>query len=652
MYSLILILISMVFEPLRVGSIAELKERAFKEGTAGRLFTVYPVIDSFPADSTLFTFGILSSEELLVYVKCFQKVEISATVKKDDQDEIMSDDFVFLLLDTEGKGSTAYGFMVNPIKTRKDFMLTEGGDEAVEWDGKWIVEVNSGEFGYEVIYRIPFSSISFTKNPWGVKVGRYIAKRGEMQLSKTEGSIQSLSNIDRLNINFEEIYPVAVGEQSLRLNPLFYVRTGKEIYGDVSEQRITYGGTFRIRKGNSTVFDIVVSPDFSEMEADIQEISYSRRPIFFPEKRELFMEGGDLMSMPIALVRTRYFENIRKGAKFYTRNASFNSILYVIDDQDFDTVVFGKVNFSPFQGYKLGFNYIHSSPTITSGSIDFGGELIPKYGFGFSTQYSYRNDTKSYLSFLRLFRRSEFKGLNASFSYTRISKGFIMPFTPLYDDNIYEFNLGLEYGIPLPDNAFIKPRLSYYVDRELEVDTLVDRYFSFSLQGGKGPFGGQISFRRQDMPYLGDIGSEEKRYIFYGLAMSYGSGSYNKVSLQYMTGRYLGSPSYALSIQLKSYPLRRFNLGIDYSSLKAFETTQIIQLFGILPVVEGKFILKPYLGYRVKDQWGILNFKTVGYFYVTEDISLLFVTYGTLRRSDSNFEVIQRSISAKLCINL
>ncbi|MGB9824040.1 MAG: hypothetical protein ACPLRV_02850 [Candidatus Hydrothermia bacterium] len=648
---LMLILINLVFKPVEVKSIAEMRERGLSEGIVGRLYTVYPNLDSLPGDSTLYTIGILNAEELLIYLKCFQKDKISATVKKDDQDEILNDDYVLIILDTEGKGATAYGFVANAIGTRKDLMFTEAGNDAVEWDGKWSVEVSKENHGYEIVFRIPLNTISFTKNPWGIKVGRFIAAKSELQMSKTEGAIQSISNIDRIDVDFDKII-TSEKEEIVALRPMLYARASKENLLGAENESFTYGGTFRFKKGASTVLDLVMNPDFSEIEADIREISYSRRPIFYPEKRELFMEGADLISMPVKILRTRYFENIKFGAKFYTRASRINSIFFVIEDEVFDTVAFGKINFTPFHGHKVGLNYIYSSQNFGAASLDVNGEIFPEYGLGFSSQYSYRIDEKSNLFYFKLYRRSEFKGLDASISIMRVGDDFIMPITPLYDNGVYEISGSLEYGIPFMSNAYVKPRFYYYSDRDLHTDTLVDRFYNLSVSGGKGPIAMELAYRNQDMYYLTGMDMEDKNYRFYSLALSFSKGSYNSVALQGMWGRYLGEASQSYGLHLKLSPLSKFNMGLKLETLKAGSWSEIFQIYGLIPVFKDVFILKPYVGYERMEGSEVLSYKTVGYLYLSKILAVLFVGDGSLSKESGTWEIVDKRISTKICINL
>ncbi len=91
-----------------------------------RMITVYPSLDSFPEDSTVFSVGFVK-DSFVVHVMAYQKEKIAASILKNDQEDIMNDDWILVMLDTEGKSNSAYCFQANPRGTKRDFMLSQGG---------------------------------------------------------------------------------------------------------------------------------------------------------------------------------------------------------------------------------------------------------------------------------------------------------------------------------------------------------------------------------------------------------------------------------------------------------------------------------------------------------------------------------------------
>jgi hypothetical protein len=646
---LLMLIAKLIIEPIYTQTVEEFVSRASLPEPDKRLYQVYPNLDSFPAESTFFNVGIIRGDTFAIYFRNFQKTKISSTVKKDDQEDIMADDYVLVFLDAAGNGNTAYGFQVNPSGTKRDFILSEGGDNVEEWDGKWEARAQISNYGYDVLILIPLSGISYTKNQWGIKLGRFIAGAGEFQFSNTEGSFQSLSYMHRININFENLQTESNYGSALQLKSGFYVRGWSQRQDSLNFNRMAFGGAFRFKKGASTLFDIVLKPDFSEIEADVKEISLRRRPIYYPEKREVFMEGRDLYSLPYQLVWTRAFEDIKFAAKFYTKTEKVNGIVFLLNDENYDTLSFGKVNFSPVRGFNVGTFYVWSPSSYSLASLDFGGVVMPKMGFGFQSQVSRRFDERSNLYYVRFYRRSEFKGLEASASFLQIDQNFIMPFSPIDFENIREYSFDCGYGIPLGKASFVKPRFSFDELRDLSNNNLIERFLNVNVDGAKGPYGVSLSYMRDKLNYLTFIPDEDRYFSFGGISLSYSPASYNNVGISFMKGKYLGENSDNIAFKVKVSPFNLLNLGVNFQSLRYGQRkSSIFQLFGLVPVLKDRFILKPYVEHNDDGQNQSLYLKNVGYIYLTDYLSILFLGDAIWRKDGGSYEMASRSFSVKL----
>lgn len=646
---LLLLIAKLIIQPVYTESVEEFVNNASLPDSTYRLYQVYPILDSFPGESTFFRVGLISGNTFAVFFKNYQKTKISSTVKKDDQEDIMADDFVLLFLDTGGNGNTAYGFQVNPYGTKRDFILSEGGDNIEEWDGKWQAKSEITDYGYNVLILIPLAEISYTKNPWGIKLGRFIAAAGQFQFSNVEGSFQSLSHMHKINIDFEGLRSEESYRSSLQMRNSFYMRGWTQKQNSLSFNRLSFGGNFRFKRGTSTVLDIVVKPDFSEIEADVKEISLRRRPIYYPEKREVFMEGKELYSLPYPLIWTRAFEDINFGAKFYTKSEKLSGIVFLLSEEVYDTLSFGKINFAPAHGYNLGTSYIWSPTSYSLASVDFSGLLVPKMGFGFQSQISRRFDEKSNLYYLRFYRRSEFKGLEASASFLQIGENFSMPFSPIDFESVrgYSFNCG--YGIPLGKASYLKPQFYFDELRDLSVGDLVERYFNFDISGARGPYGLGLSYVRDELAYLDFLPEDIRYYTFGGVSFSYAPASYNNLGLSLMRGKYLGENSNNIALKVKISPFNLFNAGVNLQVLKYGEQkTSIFQLFGLVPILRDKFVIKPYFEHNSDGQVQTLYLKNVGYLYLSDCISILFLGDAGWRKDTGSFEMTSKSFSIKL----
>jgi len=192
-----------------------------------KLIKVYPNEDIEPPESTTIWIGY-SQDALYVFARNYQK-GIQASTRKRDSENIMADDWILVYVDTQGRGNEAYCFQFNPLGTKRDFILTEGGSNVEEWDGDWYVDVKNTEYGWDALLVIHFKSISFAKTDWGIQIERYIAKSTELQLLVKLPSFQQVKGIAALKLDFNKIF---IESASYSLIPIVELRVEKEHSGE------------------------------------------------------------------------------------------------------------------------------------------------------------------------------------------------------------------------------------------------------------------------------------------------------------------------------------------------------------------------------------------------------------------------------------
>ncbi len=218
--------------------------------------------------------------------------------------EFENDDIVAVLLDTYHDQRNAYRFIVTPLGTQQDALLT---DEATAedstntaWDTAWISEGRIDSGGWTVEIAIPLSSLRFKQGleTWGFNVARLIRRKNEEDLWT---SWQRSFGLDRVSQAGDLD---GVGE--LRRRRLFeikpYVTSGWR-QGAVRIGRPGYdAGLFgngglevsKIGITPSLTAELTVNPDFGQTEVDEQQVNLTRFPLFFPEKRDFFLENAGI----------------------------------------------------------------------------------------------------------------------------------------------------------------------------------------------------------------------------------------------------------------------------------------------------------------------------------------------------------------------
>ncbi|MEQ8475507.1 DUF5916 domain-containing protein [Fulvivirga sp.] len=215
-----------------------------------------------------------------------------------------ANDALVFTLDTFLDNTNAFQFGVNPFGVQREGLVANGGaggdDLDLSWDNKWQVEAKQYEGYWIAEGAIPFKSLRYKKDAsqWNFKFYRVDSETGERSVSARTPQnfrIFSLAFVNRMV--FEK--PVKKSSTNVVLIP--YVASGINRDFEDAEQtsaqsNLTIGGDAKIGIGPSLNLDLTINPDFSQVEVDQQVTNLDRFEIFFPERRQFFLENADLFS--------------------------------------------------------------------------------------------------------------------------------------------------------------------------------------------------------------------------------------------------------------------------------------------------------------------------------------------------------------------
>jgi len=252
--------------------------------------------------------------------------KVRATIAKRDQ--IFSDDYIGVYLDTFNDKRKAFEFFFNPLGVQADAIRTEGSGEDFSVD---FVHESKGALtpdGYVVEAAIPFKSLRYEAGKgklWGLHVFRRIQRFNAeldswMPLSRErtgtlnqQGYITGLEDISTER-TLELIPSLTVSQTGTRVRALPPVPFGNAAAtpqldpGRMLNKPIGLdpGLTAKFGLTPTVTLDLALNPDFAQVEADATVVTVNQRfPIFFEEKRPFFLEGKDIFQTPITAVHTR-----------------------------------------------------------------------------------------------------------------------------------------------------------------------------------------------------------------------------------------------------------------------------------------------------------------------------------------------------------
>ena len=201
-----------------------------------------------------------------------------------------------VILDTFADRRNGFVFAVNPAGAKSDTQIAnEGRDVNTNWDAVWTVATSSDDRGWSAELRIPFKTLRFTRDAdqvWGVNFSRRIRRNNEVDYWSP---VPRVYNLYRASLagTLEGLDTASRG-RNLRVKPWVAAdatrgpgapefTTGEHIGVDAK-----YGVT------PSLTLDVTVRPDFAQAEADEQQVNLTQFSLYFPEKREFFLENSGL----------------------------------------------------------------------------------------------------------------------------------------------------------------------------------------------------------------------------------------------------------------------------------------------------------------------------------------------------------------------
>jgi hypothetical protein len=201
-----------------------------------------------------------------------------------------------VLIDTYHDHRNGFYFETNPLGAKKEALgFDEGKFVDFNWDGIWWAETKITAEGWQVEMKIPFSTLRFhrkTLEMWGVQFGRRIRRKNELvywTLIPLDASMWRLSLAGHLTEprDLEK-------EKNFEVKPYASVKRVEERDTSTGEKDTDISGDvgldIKYFITPNLIADFTINPDFAQVEADELKINVTRFPLFFPEKREFFLE--------------------------------------------------------------------------------------------------------------------------------------------------------------------------------------------------------------------------------------------------------------------------------------------------------------------------------------------------------------------------
>ncbi|MEM7353314.1 MAG: DUF5916 domain-containing protein [Acidobacteriota bacterium] len=284
-----------ISEPIKVDG--RLDEPAWQQAQPATGFTQRDPEPGEPAINKTEVRILYTKDVLYVGVWAFQdpSTVIASEMQRDSAQ--FRDDSVMLFFDTFNDDRNAYVFETNPNGARTDIQVTdEGRDTRIDWDGIWSAVGRKGPQGWVAELAIPFSTIRFdpSADTWGFNVRRLVPRTHEVLFWAPMLDDMHLWRVSQYG-ELKGLEGLQSGS-NLRVKPFVVGREGSfaETPPEALEDDLEVGLDLKWGITRELDLDLTVNTDFAETEVDEQRVNLTRFPLFFPEKRDFFLDNAGI----------------------------------------------------------------------------------------------------------------------------------------------------------------------------------------------------------------------------------------------------------------------------------------------------------------------------------------------------------------------
>ena len=222
---------------------------------------------------------------------------IATEMRRDSTTSWQGNDLVSFIFDTFYDRRTAFTFTMNPLGGRSDGTMVNN-QYSSDWNPVWETKTGRFEGGWTVEAAVPFKSLRYqrgTTQIWGFNA---------MRVKRSKNEISTLTRVPpargQSGFQYPQFAATLVGivappsganldVKPYAISSLTTERVATPQRSNDPEAEAGLDVKYAVTQG--LVADLTVNTDFAQVEADEQQINLTRFNLFFPEKRDFFLEN-------------------------------------------------------------------------------------------------------------------------------------------------------------------------------------------------------------------------------------------------------------------------------------------------------------------------------------------------------------------------
>jgi len=302
-----------------------------------------------PAGERTVVYVTYDSDAIYIAARLYDREpdEVTARILRQGE-QVFGDDWFSVLLDPFNDKRSGYRFMTNPNGLRQEGIFQNVSEEQWDWEGIWDTASTLDEQGWVTEIAIPFKTLSFdpANDTWGINFRRAIARRDERTgwVSRNRNSDPSSSGV---------VVGLTGLEQGMGLDVVPSISVSEERRfdgtGSTTDTEPSLDVFYKLTPSLTSA--LTINTDFSATEVDDRQINLTRFDLFFPEKRDFFLQDADIFefgglggngrpffSRRIGLSDTGEPIDLEVGGKITGRIGRWNLGALSVRQDEFDTV--------------------------------------------------------------------------------------------------------------------------------------------------------------------------------------------------------------------------------------------------------------------------------------------------------------------------
>lgn len=279
----------------------EMKEEIWATLPVAKDFFINTPVDSAYAKSKTEVRICYDRKNIYIFATCYNSGDGPYVIESLKRDfNYRNSDAFSVVIDPFNDHTNGFNFGVNPYGAQLEGLIQNGGNfgGSTSWDNVWYSKVKRLPNKWVVEIAIPFTSIRYNEgsNLWRINFTRNDVKTNE---SSSWSAVPRNFGINTLTycgkLNWDE--PTKKALRNVAVIPYVTGNASKD-YENNTDTKLGYnaGVDAKIGVSSSLQLDLTINPDFSQVEVDRQVTNLSRFSLFFPERRNFFLENSDLFA--------------------------------------------------------------------------------------------------------------------------------------------------------------------------------------------------------------------------------------------------------------------------------------------------------------------------------------------------------------------